>query len=559
MSLRPVLQYITPHWRVLAGVVVLLLAAAATTLAQPWLAGKVTAALMADTPGPGGVRALLLLWAVLIIARAGLGFASQYTIGKTGETMTAALRSQLFHHLQALPVAFNGERRSGETLALLSNDVAQVSRFVTDTLVQLLPLAITFFGALLLMLQIHAGIAVAVALLLPLLVLGLKLASRRLRPLSRSWMEAYSDLVAFINENLGMRPAVKSFAREAHEQSGFDSRNAAVLALARQRLLLQSALGPAVGMLASLGVLLLLWLASAQLSAGTITAPELVSLLLYSMLLVQPLRGLANLYGSVQVTRGCAERIAKFLAEHPEPASGEGLPLQAAGRALSFEGVSFGYPGGEDVLRDVYLDIAPGEIIAITGANGAGKSTLAFLLQRLADPAAGCIRIGDSDIREVELGGLRRQVGVVAQHTLLMNGSIADNIAYGAPDTGREAIAAAARHAHADEFIEQLPKGYDTVIGDQGLRLSGGQRQRLALARTLLLDPPILVLDEATSMFDPAAEARFVEAFRHHNGERTVLLITHRPASLALADRVVVLEQGRIAPQANPRRGAAGR
>jgi ATP-binding cassette subfamily B protein len=288
-------------------------------------------------------------------------------------------------------------------------------------------------------------------------------------------------------------------------------------------------------------LLLLLWLGSDRIATGDLAAAELVSLLLYAMLLSQPLKGLANVYGQVQRTRGAAERIIEFLNEQPEPDDAGTPALPAAKGEIRFEQVRFHYPGGKPVLAGLNLHIDAGETVAITGPNGAGKSTIAHLLMRLTDPDSGHILIDGTDIASVSLTSLRGQIGLVAQHTLLVNGTVAENIAYGQPLVEQAEIEQAARAAHAHDFITQLPKGYETVIGEQGLRLSGGQRQRISLARTLLINPPILILDEATSMFDPAGEEGFIAECRELLGGKTVILITHRPASLALADRVLEL------------------
>jgi len=560
MNFRLLLSYVTPHRPVLLAIIALLVTGAAAGLAQPWLAGRVTAILIAQDVVTTALQNLLLLWLGLIVVRALLGFATQYLIGTTGETMTAELRNRLFQHLQVMPLAYHQQHASGQLLALLSNDAEQVSRFVTNTLVQLLPLAFTFLGALAMMLLIDPAMAGIIVLFLPILVLCMKLLGRRIRPLAQGWVDAYAELVAFVSENLAMQPAVKSFDRAQDEREGFSSHNERVLSLSHRRILAQSMLSPAVGLLASAGVLLLLWLASQRIVTGNLQAADLVSLLLYALLLVQPLRGLASVYGSVQVARGAAERIIDFFNQQPEPDDTGKQALSIAHGNIHFRNVSYHYPRGEAVLQDVDLAIAGGETVAITGPNGAGKSTIALLLLRLDDPTKGAIYIDGTDLRTVTMGSVRRQVGLVAQHTLLANGTIADNIAYGRPNASRESIERAARAAQAHEFISQLPLGYDSTIGEQGLRLSGGQRQRIALARALLLDPPILVLDEATSMFDPQGEADFIRDFRRNSGDRTVVLITHRPASLALADRVLELgvpgEHRRVS-LVRPGRGAA--
>jgi len=271
-----------------------------------------------------------------------------------------------------------------------------------------------------------------------------------------------------------------------------------------------------------------------------------VSVLLYGMLLTRPVSGLAGIYGSIQMTRGAAERLMEAFSEAPEPDDAGAPPIGPVAGDICFEGVRFGYPGRPLVLKGTDLSIQAGETVAITGENGSGKSTLIHLLMRFADPDAGRIRVDGTDTRAVSIVSLRAQIGLVAQNVLLLNGTVRDNIAYGRPNASAAEIDAAAVAAQARDFIQRLPQGYDTLIGDQGIRLSGGQRQRIALARALLKDPPILVLDEATAMFDPEGEAAFIEECGAVLADRTVILITHRPASLALADRVLRMRHGRI-------------
>jgi ABC-type multidrug transport system fused ATPase/permease subunit len=286
----------------------------------------------------------------------------------------------------------------------------------------------------------------------------------------------------------------------------------------------------------------LLWIAIRHLEAGRLQPSELVSLLLYAMLMTRPLAALANVYGSIMSTRGAAERLLEFFGQQPEPINNSQLPLPAIKGQIEFSRVSFAYPGRPPVLADFDLHVVPGETVALTGPNGAGKTTLVHLLMRFIEPDKGAIKLDGIDIGTVDINSLRRQIGLVAQDTLLMNGTIAENIAYAAPGASLEDMKKAARAAHADPFIQELPQGYDTLIGDQGVKLSGGQRQRLSLARTLLKDPPILILDEATAMFDPEGEAGFIDESAEILRRKSVILITHRPASLALADRVVEIQ-----------------
>ncbi len=541
MQFRQLLPYLAPHRRALLLMTALLLCGSLLSLANPWIAGLLTASVLGEEGSRFSPQALLAFWLLLMALASVVSFSTSYQIGGAGEDITARLRSRLYQHLQALPLHYHQQRRSGETLSLLGTDAAIIASFVTDTLVQLLPALATFGGAFGLMLLQDAGIALFALLLLPVYVLAMKLLGRRLRPVSAAWVQANSEMISVVEENLGLLPAIKAFTRESHEQGRFDAVNSALLGISRRQLKLGSAIGPAIGLLGGFGLVGLLWLGTSHVEAGSLEASQLVSLLLYAMLMISPLRSLANVYGRAQLVRGSAQRIVTFLAEQPEPDDRGRDELPVTRGHIRFEEVGFSYPGRPPVLTAYNLDISPGETLAITGANGSGKSTLAHLLLRYADPDSGRITIDGIDLRDVTIASLRAQIGLVAQSVLLLNDTVAANIAYGRPGVEREEIVAAARAAHAHAFITALPDGYDTLIGDQGIRLSGGQRQRLSLARTLLKNPPILILDEATSMFDPAGEQAFIAECHELLQARTVILITHRPASLALADRVIEL------------------
>jgi len=536
------LIYITPHRRTLALIVILLLAGTAVSLANPLIAGKLTQVLL-QAPGSGvlSVRFILLIWLGLMVIKALLSFTGGYLVGSTSALMAAELRSRVYEHMQILPLAYFHDRKQGDVLSLLSSDAQMISQFVTGTLVQLLPQLLTLLFAFLIMTWLDPVIAAIAALLLPAYFIVMKLLGRKIRPLSSAWIKTWSGMVAFVNENLGLMPVLKAFAREPMESERFAGHNRELLDVSRRQIWLTSILSPTVGLLAGAGALLMLWVGISHMESGRLQPSELVTLLLYVMLLTGPLAALANVYGQIMRTRGAAERLLKFFGEQPEPVGQAAKPLGDLKGNIVFQDISFAYPGRPPILDQFNLNIAVGETIALTGPNGAGKSTLVHLLMRFMEPDSGHITIDGNDINEVELGSLRRQIGLVAQHTLLLNGSVAENIAYGQPHATLEEMKKAAKAARADEFIEELPDGYDTVIGDQGVKLSGGQRQRLSLARTLLKDPPILILDEATAMFDPDGEKSFLEECKDLLHQRTVILITHRPASLGLADRIIQL------------------
>lgn len=533
-----------PHRWPLIFASILMLVQSAVSLTVPWLAGELTSTLLGNAGGTFASRHAIFLVMVLILAvQALMSISSGYLLSRTGEHIVSALRVRVYDHLQSLPLAYHHDRRRGDVLSLLTRDVDVLSGYITGTLISIAPLMITFFGAWILMLRIDWFLACLAGLLVPLFFVVVKLLGRHIRPLSREVSEAHARAVTMAEENLSLLPVIKAFTHEREAATQYQDQSRRIVTLSNRLHLRLSTLHPIMSFLSATGIVVLLWLASTELAPAA-----LVSFFMYGLLLARPMGGFAAAWGETQHARAAMERLNEVFQVQPEPLSVGARALAPVKGSIVFEAVSFRYGERKPIFRDFDLEVAAGETVAITGANGAGKSSLVNLLLRFFDPQSGRVLIDGADISEVSLTSLRSQIGLVPQTILLFNGSVRENIAYGHANPDPLLIQSAAEAARAHDFICSLPHGYDTLIGERGVKLSGGQQQRIALSRALLKDPPILVLDEATSMFDPAGEEEFLALTEDMFRNRTVLLITHRAASLALADRVLHMESGRIVP-----------
>jgi ATP-binding cassette, subfamily B, bacterial len=538
-DLQFLLKQARPYRAKLWFAVALLLLESAVLLALPWFVGQVMQALLAQSIPTG----LLLLWLLVMGIQALVSMSSSYVIGSINQRVTADLGLRLYEHLQALPLPWHQQRKRGEVLAFLHNDVWYISQFISNVLIPLLPMLLSCLGALILLCRIEPILGLIIAMVMPVFFISIKLMTRSLRPLANQTNEQETKRYGMSEQNLGTLPIIKAFTREQEESARYGVQIEKVAALEIRQLRITAFVTPAIRWLMSACVIGLLWLGADRVAAGSLTTPELIMLLLYGLLLTNPLSQLADVYGRLQMARGSAARLMDVLNEDAELDKGTREISKLHGD-IRFENIDFHYPARPPLLKKFTLHVPAGQTLAITGVNGVGKSTLANLLLRFIEPNEGNIVVDGINARDIPLKALRSQIGLVSQQVLLFNASVGFNIGYGKVAPSQAQIETAARAAHAHEFIQALPDAYNTIVGDEGVRLSGGQKQRIALARALLKDPAILILDEATAMFDPEGERSFIAECHDLLRSRTVLLITHRPASLALADRVIKLEAG---------------
>lgn len=524
---------------VISGMAVL---SACAALAIPWLAGQFLGKVIGGQTGGEAAIDLGRTVALLVAALVGLtviNIAVAVFARAASGRILAGLQRETYARIQLMPLSFHDRSKSGDLLALMTYEVGNLSTFLTATLANVPAMLMTAGGAVILLFLLDPVMALVVPVLVPLFTIIMKLVGRRLRMLARKVRKAHAELVWTAESDLAMLPAIKAFATEDFHLNQYDAAVERARALELRQAQILAFISPIVALVAALAAITVLLIGGAQVAGGGRTPGDLFAFLLYAALLTRPVAALADTYGQFQIAKGTLARLEAVFAKTTEPGYDQTGTVDRARGAIAFEKVSFGYPGRGPVLDTVDLAIAPGEIVALTGDNGVGKSTMIRLLLRFYDPDSGRITLDGTDIAGLQVQSLRRQFGYVPQRPLLFNGTIGENIAFGMADPEPAAIERAARLAQAWDFIGKLPRGLDTEIGDNGIRLSGGQQQRLALARALFRDPPVYIFDEATSMYDLEGEAAFVETCIETLKGRTVIIITHRPASLALADRII--------------------
>jgi subfamily B ATP-binding cassette protein MsbA len=487
----------------------------------------------------------------LFVIQAFLNYAQAYLLSATGERAVAGLRQELFSRLLDMPPGFFADRRTGELTSRLTADVALVQGVMSHQLAEFSRQVIQLVGAIVLLTLRQPRLTLTALSVAPVVVLSIFFFGRRLRRITTGVQDRVADANAVAEEALSQIRTVQSFVQEETERARYGAR---VLEGVRQAIRRAQVRGVFVGIItfASFsGMVIVLWQGGRLVLDGRLTPGSLVEFLLYTIFIAASIGGLASFFTAYQEAIGAVARVFEIIESKPviaDPAAPVALPARLRGE-VAYEGVSFRYqtdPEAPWTLHDIRLSARPGEVVAIVGPSGGGKTTLVSLLPRFWDVHQGRITLDGEDIRSLRLTDLRHAIGLVPQEPALFSGSVAENIAYARPGASREDVEAAARAAHAHEFVERLPEGYDTLVGERGVKLSGGQRQRVAIARAILKDPAVLVLDEATSSLDTESERLIEDALGKLLVGRTTLIIAHRLSTVRRADRLVVLDRGRI-------------
>ncbi|HJQ58946.1 MAG TPA: ABC transporter transmembrane domain-containing protein [Vineibacter sp.] len=558
--LRLLLPYLRPYRGRVAWAVLALFVAAATVLAF----GACLRALIDRGFAAGRTDVLDYALASLLVAVAVLALASAarfYFVSWLGERVVADIRRDSFAHVLKLSPAWFETARTGDVMSRLTTDTTLIEQVVGSSVSVAIRNSLMFVGGAAMLVVTSPRLTVLALAVVPLAVAPIIVLGRRVRRLSRLSQERIADVTAYAGERVDAIRTVQSFGHEGREATHFGGLAEAAFDTARRRILQRSVLTGIVILLVFGAVGVLLWIGGHDVLSGRITAGDLSAFVFYAVLVAGSAGAISEVIGDLQRAAGAAERIAELLATRSpvaDPATPVALPPSGAG-GVAFEDVTFCYPARPETaaLDHFALSVAPGESVALVGPSGAGKTTVFGLLLRFYDPQAGKVRLDGVDISQVKLADLRARLAIVPQEPVLFSASALDNIRYGRPEANDAEVRAAAETAYALEFLEALPQGLDTFLGERGVRLSGGQRQRIAIARAILRDPDVLLLDEATSALDAESELAVQTALDRLTRNRTTLIVAHRLATVLKADRIVVMDQGRIADSGTHRELAA--
>ena len=545
-SYKRLLTYVRPYiGRMIFGLVCMIIAAAAY-LVVPWLIKNVVDKVLAEK-NMYMLNLVVISILVVFLVRGFATYGQTYTMSYIGQRVIIDIREAMFKHLQRLDQAYYDRRKTGVIMSNLTNDVAALQSAIVDNLVSFITEGVTLIGSLVSMLYLDWKLTLVTLIIVPVVLGIINIFGKRLRIAGHDVQGRIADITSLLQETISGARVVRSFAREGYEVQRFERENQRNFRAVMRATKLTSLLSPLVEFSAAIAVTVILWYGGYSVVTGAITAGSLIAFLIYAINLSNPVKRLSQVYGNIQKAMAAGDRVFAILDTKPEVVEKtNAIVLPEVDGRVRFDHVSFSYDGEKKALDDFSLDVPAGRVVAIVGPSGAGKTTIANLLPRFYDATEGAITVDGIDVRDVTFQSLREQIGVVPQETMLFNATIKDNILYGRLDGTDEEVYAAAKAANALEFIERLPEGMDTLVGERGSSLSGGQRQRIAIARAILKNPKILILDEATSALDTESEKLVQEALERLMQGRTAFVIAHRLSTIKNADQIVVLREGKL-------------
>ncbi|SEQ36871.1 ATP-binding cassette, subfamily B, MsbA [Mycobacterium sp. 88mf] len=564
LAMRLILELIRPYRLLVAGIFAVLLVQIATGLAAPWPLKVVLDSVVGHHPLPGWLHGLLqpllggegkmhiaglaaIMVVVIAVVAAIASYVANYLTETVGQRIGNDLRTRAYHHLQQLSLNYFDTHRVGPILSTLTDDVDTIQGFASASTLGIATDLLTIVGMLAMMLWLQWDFTLIALAVAPLLLLFVSRIRKAVKAATHEVRKRESDIVAVAEEGLQSIRVVKAFDREElqERQLAMAGQQAVDAALNARRV--KSVVSPIVTVVVAACTAVVLWRGSALILAGAMTAGTLTVFISYLASFFKPVQDLAKLTNTIAMASVGVDRVNALLtAETSVEEKPEAIEPEKIKGAISFERVAFSYDSETPVLRDVTFEVKPGQLVGVVGHTGSGKSSLVSLIPRFYDPSMGTVRIDGVDLRDYKLHELRRQIAYVLQDTVLFRGTIRDNIAFGRPEADHDEIVEMAKLANAHEFISEMPQGYDSPVGERGLTLSGGQRQRIGIARALIRDSPILILDEPTAALDAESEHQVMSALQRLMDGRTVITIAHRLSTIRDADKIVVLEEGRV-------------
>lgn len=541
-----ILKFIRPYLGRLIAAGFCTVMTAAANLYVPWIVRDVIDKVFQNKDSD--LLNLISLGIVVIFFARGIFYYGQsYLMNYVGESIVIDVRGIVYRKLMTLSTHFFDTNKLGTIMSYVTNDVAAFQGAMVANSIEIITETSVLIGSVGAMVYLDWKLTLFTFCTFPVVLFFMDFFGKKIRKSGHRIQQATADITSILQETLAATRVVKSFVREPYEIARFDQQNKANFYANMKSAKLMGTLSPVIEFIAALGVTAIIWFGGRSVIGGDITAGSLVAFLVYAINISNPIKRIARVLGSIQKALAAAERVFYIMdLTDTIPQKPDAITLPSVEGNVEFRHVSFAYNKGETILHDVSFSAKPGQAIALVGPSGAGKSTVASLLPRFYDVTEGAIFVDGHDVRDVTLASLREQVGIVPQETNLFNDTVYNNILYGRLDATRDEVIAAAKAANADEFIQQLPKGYDTQLGDRGVNISGGQRQRISIARAILKNPRILILDEATSALDTESERIVQEALDRLMVGRTSFVIAHRLSTIQNAAKIIVLDKGSI-------------
>jgi subfamily B ATP-binding cassette protein MsbA len=543
---KRLLILLSPYKKALTIGALCLIVASLTNLAVPLYIKKLVDVVMVEK-NMALMNNLTLSIAALFLIQLVFTTAHNYLFDLTEKRAITDFRIKLFRHLHTLSLSFFVKRRTGEIVSRMTNDITTIENIVTDLPATLLQQSIRLFGGIIIITYMNWKLTGLILVLAPILVVFARTFGRRLKKLSTEIQDKLAVSTTILEENISCIQVVKSFVREKLENKRFSDALEDSYQSAKKRVIISSFFGPSIGFIAFSTSLILLWYGGREVILGAISPGELIAFILYATIIAGPMGSFARLYARVQEGIGASKRVFEILDIKGEVCDiPDAKPIPELTGKVEFDNVRFHYREDQEIIKGICFSVEPGQTVALVGPSGAGKSTLVQLLHRFYDPVVGEIRIDGIPLQSVKLASYWQQIGIVPQETILFGGTILENIEYAKPGVTKEELIKAAKAANAHNFIMECPDGYETVVGEKGIRLSAGQRQRIAIARAILKNPHILILDEATSALDNESELLIQDALERLMKGRTSFIIAHRLSTIHNADRIIVMDRGQL-------------